>query len=184
MAETAKTPEAGAAAPPPAARGGLFGKLMICGFMAVVISAEALVAYILIPSADDVASKAERLMTEKMHKNISQHNSEAKAMVEVDLGEYSITSHQVETNTSLRIDFKLYGVVPEKDQAEVKERFDRHKNEFRDQIIFEIRNSDINDLSDPGLGLIKRRILEKSNRLLEESLLEKIVFSDFSFVEQ
>jgi len=182
MAEATKTPEASVAAPAP--RSGLFGKLMICGFMGTVIAAEALVSYLLIPNADDVASKAEQIMTEKMHKNISAHSPESKKMVEVDLGEYSITSHQVETNTSLRIDFKLFGVVAEEDQNEVKELIERRKHEFRDQIIFEIRDSDITDLSDPGLGLIKRRILEKSNRLLEESLLQKIVFSDFSFVEQ
>ena len=40
------------------------------------------------------------------------------------------------------------------------------------------------DLADPGLGLIKRRILEKSNALLGKPLLRAVVFSEFSYMEQ
>ena len=40
------------------------------------------------------------------------------------------------------------------------------------------------DLTDAGLGLIKRKILEKTNRALGKPLLQTVVFSDFSFVEQ
>jgi hypothetical protein len=186
MAEATKAAEGAAPAPVAAAGGGsMFGKIMICGFMATVIITECLVAYLLIPSADDVARRAEARMTEKLQKQVSpQGNSPEKPMVEIDLGEYSITSHQVETNTSLRIDFKLFGVVLENEQEDLRTRFARNQHRFRDQIIFEVRNSEIADLSDPGLGLIKRRILEKSNRLLGKSILQGIVFSDFSFVEQ
>ena len=45
-------------------------------------------------------------------------------------------------------------------------------------------NCQIEDLTDPGLGLLKRRILAKSNDLLGKPLLRSVVFSDFSFVEQ
>jgi len=34
------------------------------------------------------------------------------------------------------------------------------------------------------LGLIKRKILEKSNRTLGKPLLQEILIPDFSFVEQ
>jgi hypothetical protein len=34
------------------------------------------------------------------------------------------------------------------------------------------------------LGLIRRKILEKSNRTLGKPLLEEVIFSDFSLVEQ
>jgi hypothetical protein len=183
MADASKPAEGQAA--PAAPRGSMFGKIMIAGFIGTVILTECLLAYLLIPSADEVARRAEARMTEKIQKQVSPTgHSPEKPMVEVELGDYSITSHQVESNTSLRIDFKLYGVVLETEQEELKTRFARNQHRFRDQIIFEIRNSDISDLSDPGLGLIKRRILEKSNRLLDKSILQGIVFSDFSFVEQ
>ena len=62
--------------------------------------------------------------------------------------------------------------------------YERNKHRFRDLVLFEIRNSEYDDLMDPGLGLIKRRILEKSNALLGKSILKTVVFSDFTYVEQ
>lgn len=172
-------------APPAKSGSTLFGKLVVGGFVGVVMLTECLLAYFLIPSADEVARRAEARMTEKIQKTVDPAGTpEEKPTVEVDLGEYKLTSHQAESNTTVRIDFKLFGVVLEEEQAEAMQLFERHKHRFRDQIIFEVRNASLNDLADPGLGLIKRRILEKSNRLLGKSVLHSIVFSDFSFVEQ
>ena len=47
-----------------------------------------------------------------------------------------------------------------------------------------IRSAELADLTDPGLGLIKRQILEKTNRALGKPVLQGIVFSDFVAVEQ
>ena len=47
-----------------------------------------------------------------------------------------------------------------------------------------MRSADIDDLTEAGLGLIKRKILDKTNRLLAKPYLKKVIFSDFSFVEQ
>lgn len=172
-------------AAPAAGRSSLFGKLIIGGFVAAVLLTECLLAYFLIPSADEVARRAEARMTEKIQETIDPHGDpQDKPTTELDLGEYKITSHQSESSTTVRIDFKLFGVVLEEEQAEMLQLFERHQHRFRDQVIFEVRNASLNDLSDPGLGLIKRRILEKSNRLLGKPILQSIVFSDFSFVEQ
>src|SRR5436853_128840 len=43
---------------------------------------------------------------------------------------------------------------------------------------------EVTDLTDAGLGLIKRRILETTNKTLGKPLLQGVVFSEFSFVEQ
>ena len=51
-------------------------------------------------------------------------------------------------------------------------------------MIYEVRNSEIGDLTDPGLALIKRKILGKSNDLLGKPVLTTVVFSDYAFVEQ
>jgi flagellar FliL protein len=104
--------------------------------------------------------------------------------VEIDLGEYTVTVTQPNSSTALRVDFKLVGTLLEEDETEVTQAFDRYANRFRDQIIFEIRNSEPADLADPGLGLLKRRILEKSTTLFGKPLLKSVVFSQFSYVEQ
>ena len=51
-------------------------------------------------------------------------------------------------------------------------------------MIFEIRNCRVEDLTDPGLALLKRKILAKSNELLGKPMLHTVLFSDFSFIEQ
>jgi len=40
------------------------------------------------------------------------------------------------------------------------------------------------DLTDTGLGLIKWKILEKTNRALGEPIVSEVLFSRFNFVER
>ena len=119
---------------------------------------------------------------------------------------------QAATNTTLLIDFHLYGTIaldgqasgteqhdsgghggshggghgekPAAGEDEFSKVFDKHKHRLRDQVITIIRSSELADYSDPSLGLIRRKILEKSNRLLGKPLLEEVIFSDFSIIEQ
>ena len=84
----------------------------------------------------------------------------------------------------MRVDFHLYGTVLEGDQGELTSLLDRNVHRFRDQVLYEIRNSESSDLADPGLALIKRRILEKSNALFDRQILRSVVFSQFSYIEQ
>jgi len=74
----------------------------------------------------------------------------------------------------------LYFRVTEK----IKSLMDYHMHRFRDQVLVEVRNSEPADLADPGLALIKRRILEKSNDLFGDPILRSIIFSQFSYIEQ
>jgi flagellar FliL protein len=68
--------------------------------------------------------------------------------------------------------------------VDVKAAFDKNIHRFRDMVISEIRHLDNQDLADPGLGLIKRRILEKSNALFGKPILKGLFFPDFSYIEQ
>ena len=137
----------------------------------------------------NVAALAQKDLEKKLPANLSAEDptlvgKETKAVVEVDLGEYSITVSQPNTSTALRVDFHLYGTVLEGDQTELTSLLDRNVHRFRDQVLYEIRNSESSDLADPGLALIKRRILEKSNALFDSPILRSVVFSQFSYIEQ
>jgi hypothetical protein len=103
---------------------------------------------------------------------------------EVDLGKFNLMIHQPAADVTLRINFHLIGIVAEKDHHEFTELLAKNQHRLRDHVLSEIRNSETSDLTDPGLGLIKRRILATSNELLGTPILHTIVFSDFSFVEQ
>jgi hypothetical protein len=191
MADKHAKPDAAKAAPP-AKSGGLMGKFMIAGFMGGVVAVECLLAYLFIPSAEHVAAIAEQNMQKKLPAGIkpeaeaNEDSDDAKPEVEIELGEYSITVTQPNSPTALRVDFQLVGTVKETEEAPAKTLFDKNIHRFRDMVLSEIRNLESSDLADPGLTLIKRRILEKSNNLMfgGKPMLKKIVFSQFSYVEQ
>ena len=70
------------------------------------------------------------------------------------------------------------------DQAEFEHLFEKNKVRVREQVIMTLHAAESKDLSDAGLGLIKRQILEKTNRALGHPLLNEVLFSKFNFVER
>ena len=161
--------------------------IIVAVLVAGVILTECLFAYLLIPSHKDLetwatakAAKEQASGGETSHK----HKAEGKKEIEVDLGKYNVVVHKPTANMTLRVNFHLIGTVLEEEEHEFAELLAKHQHRLRDQAIFEIRNSQIEDLTDPGLALLKRRILAKSNELFGKPLLRSVVFSDFSFIEQ
>jgi flagellar basal body-associated protein FliL len=185
-------PESAEAAPAPA-KSSLLGKIKILAFVLLVIVVECVVAYLYLPSASAAAamagatlatpSKAEET-AEKEKADKSDPEDEAADQVEVDLGQFNVTAFQPTTNTTLRIDLHLFGTVGAKDGKDFVKLKEENQHRFRDQVIVIIRSADITDLTDPGLNLMKRKILEKTNRMFGKPLLRAVIFSDFSFIEQ
>ena len=164
----------------------MLARFLIAGFMGSVVAAECLFAYFWLPSASEVAAQMEQIAKEaKANAEANQEDGkeEAESTVEVDLGSFTITNHRLLSEATIRTDFHLYGTVAEKERVEFDELFARNEKRFRDQVITEIRICEVNDLEDPGLGLLKRRFLEKSNALLGKPLLRSVIFADYTFVE-
>ena len=160
--------------------------IIVAVVVAAVILMECAFAYILIPSRSDLEKwSAEKAAKEAAAGHAAQgHKHEGEPEAEVDLGKYNVVVHHPASNVTLRVSFHLIGTVPAKEHHEFEELLAKNQHRLRDQAIFEIRNCQIDDLTDPGLALLKRRILAKSNDLLGKPLLHAVVFSDFSFVEQ
>ena len=159
--------------------------LVIAGFVGGVILVECLAAYFLIPSSADVAATAKAHAEEKLKEDEGHHGDEhaesQAASVEVELGKYNITVHRPASDVTLRVNFMLIGTVDEHEHAAFEALLEKNQHRLRDKIIFEIRNCELSDLTDPGLGLIKRRILAKSNELLGKPILQSVVFSEFAY---
>jgi flagellar basal body-associated protein FliL len=118
------------------------------------------------------------------------HGEEPKKKVtigdqtEIDLGQYNVTGYQPVSNTTLIITFHLYGTVKTKHSDDFAQRFEESKHRVRDNIIAIVRSAEVTDLTDAGLGLIKRRVLETTNKTLGKPLVQSVMFSEFSFFEQ
>jgi hypothetical protein len=160
--------------------------IIVAALVAVVILTEGVFAFLLIPSRGDLEAWATAKAAKEHASGEAVHapKGEGKKEVEVDLGKYNIIVHQPAANMTLRINFHLIGTVLDEERHEFDELVNKNQHRLRDHAIFEIRNSQIEDLTDPGLALLKRRILAKSNDLLGKPLLRSVVFSDFSFIEQ
>jgi flagellar FliL protein len=167
--------------------------LMVAGFVGSVILVECLMAFYMIPSTAQIEAAAVA-KAEAEHGKGGDHGDHSKddkhgehddenSTEEIDLGKFNIMIHRPSNDVTLRVSFHLIGTVKEKDGEDFHHMLEKNEHRLRDRIIFEIRNSEISDLTDPGLGLIKRRILAKSNELLGKPVLESVVFSEFSYVQ-
>lgn len=163
-------------------------KLLAAAIVSLVIIAESVVAYLVFPSAQDTAARAEARLgdavaaEDEMDSELAKTNN--KPLVEVPLGDFTVSAYQPASNTTLRIDFRLYGLALEDDEPDLIAELERSQHRFREQVIVTVRSSETTDLSDPSLGLIKRKLLEKTNRWFAKTLLQEIIIDDFSFVEQ
>ena len=211
--ETAAPSTAAVAAAPSEAKGkgSLVTKMVILAFMLAVIGGECLVACFYLPSLSAAPATADGKSHDDEHADEhGESDEDAAPRREVDLGKFSITSFQPASNSTLLIDFHMFGTVALDANAATTEAehsdgghgghgghgdappaddeftrtFEKSKHRIRDQVIVIVRSAEITDFADPSLGLIRRRILEKSNRLLGKPLLEEVIFSDFSIIEQ
>jgi hypothetical protein len=195
MAEQTPLPSESLEAVDPFAAGAggpsVFAKIRILLFVTLVIAAECLLAWLYLPSASKTAALAEAAMgadsqavTSTGQDQSQKPADEVADWVEVDLGEFSVVSYQPAAGTTLRIDFHLWGMVHRKDHNEFLALMEDHLHRFREQIHFTIRSAEITDLTDARLGLIKRKALERTNKILGKPLLRVIIFDDFSMIEQ
>jgi flagellar FliL protein len=170
-------------------------RLTVLALILAVVGAECLLAVMYVPSMGSASLPAAPAAAEPTPaEDIAQPEVSRR---EVELGQYSITAFQPSSNMTLLIDFRLFGTVackpddeaPAEGEAgkaddEFSKLFERHKHRIRDQVITIVRSAEMTDFADPSLGLIRRKILEKSNRTLGKPLLEEVIFSDFSLIEQ
>jgi len=173
-------------------RGGIFTLVKAVAFVSVIVVVEIVAAAMLAPSAQETAKLAQQLAdaasgeaTDANHDHATEHEpSHDEHLKEVELGSYNITRFNPATNTTLAIDFELYGAVLADDESDFHHHFENSKARIREQVNMTLHGADSSDLTDAGLGLIKRRILEKTNRAMGQPLLKEVLFSKFSFVER
>ena len=175
--------------------GGLIGKLLPAVIVIAVVTGEGFAAYVMLPSVEDNAKAAREALAAKPpephgdehgdgHGDAHGDPTDHAALTEVELENYKITAYQPASSITLRIEFHLFGMVPAAKAEEFTKAYEAKKNRVRDNVMAIIRSADMNDLTDPGLGLIKRKILETTNKALGKPLLEGAVFAEFTFLEQ
>jgi flagellar FliL protein len=160
--------------------------------VAVIVLVECVAAAMLLPTLAETQQLGSELAAARVGGSADEPPAAGTAasgissldVREVSLGSYHVAVFQPKSSTTLRIDLDLYGTVLADDVSTFEQIYPLHEHRLSEQVHSTFRAAEITDLTDAGLGLIKRRILEKSNRTLGKPLLVDVVFSKFSFTEQ
>ena len=163
---------AAAAAPKP----GLLGKpAVLGGLMLAVMLIEFGVLYFLLPgAATDPAAAAEVAAAE-----------EASDAVEVNIDSFSTTNGRAAPGSVVHISFKLVALVAAGEGAAFDAAANTdHKARVRQAVYQVARSASLDDLNDPGLTTIRRKLREHINKVLRKSYLTEVVISDFKTMEQ
>jgi flagellar basal body-associated protein FliL len=173
--------------------GGIFRLIKAVAFVSVIVIVQIVGAAMLAPKAQDTAKLAKDIAAaasgqsaeaQEEHAKDAKERGPEKNLKEVELGTYNITRYNPTTNTTLAIDFELFGTVLAEDAAEFQHHFESSNARIKEQITLTMHSAESADLTDAGLGLIKRQLLEKTNRALGEPMLKEVLFSKFNFVER
>jgi flagellar basal body-associated protein FliL len=181
-------------AAPKNSRGGIFRLIKPIVFVGVIIVVEVVAASMLMPSSQETEKLAKEFVAageghsaaHDEHDDSDDHGGHGGGhdVREVELGIYNVTRFNPTTNTTLAIDFELYGVVLASDATDFQHLYENSQARLREQVVMTLHSATSADLVDAGLGLIKRRILEKTNRALGQPLVREVIFSKFNFVER
>jgi flagellar basal body-associated protein FliL len=180
-------------ATPPRGPSSLMTILKAVAFISVIVVVEVVAASMFIPTAQETerlarqyvaASEGQAAIAGELESGVAASQETHEETDEVELGTFHITHFNPATNTTLSIDFELFGTVLAADEAEFHELLEKNKIRVREQVIMTLHASEAKDLSDAGLGLLKRQILEKTNRAIGQPILKEVLFSKFNFVER
>src|SRR5689334_24530466 len=150
----------------------MFRLIKAVAFVSVIVIVQIVVASMLAPSAKDTERLGQELANAAAGKSAEHEHDDAEAkheeaedgeeheLHEVELGSFNVTRFNPATNTTLAIDFELYGTVLAENTAEFEHKFEKSNARIREQLTLTMHGPESADLTDAGLGLIKRRILE------------------------
>ena len=164
-------------------------KIMISGFIMIIVVAETFIFFFMVPTADDVAALAEARLMDKLEASMANDGEEivqddANAIKEFPLGEYGVVFTPPGSDRSHSVEFTVFGTIKKKDEKRLEQLFEARKGRFRHRMLLEIRNATMDELTENQLGLIQRRILATSNEILEEPILLGVGFNDFQLREE
>jgi flagellar basal body-associated protein FliL len=190
----------------PKPRRGVMGLVKVIAFVSVLVIVQVVAASFLIPSGKETEQLARDLVQakhaaaeESEHAAPTEHNEhgdhehdeehgeghgEHSASAEVELGNFTVTRYNAETDRTLNMDVTIFGVVLADESEEFAHVYETSKNRIGDQVVATLRSASASDLAEAGLGLLKRQILEKTNRALGKPLLQEVLITKCNYIEQ
>lgn len=170
---------------------GLMGLIKGVVIVSVLVVVEMVGASMMVPSAEETEKLARELVlaTSGEEAIVSEDTEETvlspdDETFEVILMSDSVTRFNPETDATLNVQFTVYGVGIQEEKDLFNEQFEANKSRVHEQITLTMHGASTSDLASANLGLIKRQILEKTNRTLGRPLLREVGFTKVNFIER
>jgi len=175
---------------------GMMTLIKAVALISVFVLLQIVGASMIIPSAEETAAIAGELATADSEQTEDAGETDSAAddeerlllaapdMIEVSLGSFHILSYNPTSGNRTNVDFDLFATVLDDEESKFFDLFAANEHRIREQVQVIVRGTEITGFTDPTLGLIKRKILEKTNRALSKPLLHEVIFSKFSFEER
>jgi hypothetical protein len=173
---------------PQNAKPSMMPKLIMGGFITVVILFESCIYFFMVPSAEDVAALAESRLIEKIKARLKASETpvveDTDSIEEFKLGLFGLSFTPSGSDRSFRVEFDLRGTVKKGDLSTIEKLFAEREGRFRHRMTLELRNTTLDELKETQLGLIQRRILATSNEVFETPILLGVVFYNYDLIEE
>lgn len=170
-----------AAAPAPKSGGKL---VLIIGLLAIVITAQAVITWLLMPSAQPPKPADPAAQTEIPEKTDEPADPVESDVAEVPIGDFNCTNNTAAPGVVMHVDFKLAALTSNRQSSALESQLKQHQGRVRQLVSKVIRSSNLEELNDPNLGTIKRLVREEINRLLRKSYITEIIITDIRTMEQ
>ncbi len=100
-----------------------------------------------------------------------------------DLGDFSIKIYDPLTRTSMKSDFHLEGNTVFDDQEGFSQFMESNHRLFREQVTVTMRSCNVNDLANPDLKLLEKKLVSRVNRAIGRSVLKSVRIMNHSLYE-
>lgn len=99
----------------------------------------------------------------------------------IELGQFELREiHPVE-GTRSTLTFTLYASVRERDADRLEELLENRRYKVRDHVMTAVRTAALDELDDPDLATLRRRVKLRLARFLPELTFDDILVTDFNF---
>lgn len=174
--DVAEKPAPETAAPPAPKPPLLNGKkLKIALLLLLVMGVQVAIGYVLIPAE----------ATPDPNRNPAAEAEDAQLdaadidTMEVEIGKFSATNGVGNTGDTVDVRFSVVAIVSRSQgQAFMQAATQDHEFRVREAIEKVARSSSLDDLHDPSLEVIKRKIREEVNKVLRKSYVIQVVIND------
>lgn len=154
-----------------------------------IMLAEGLLGWWVLSNRTDAApssgagSGVGQALSESKDKPADKPEGEGREIQEVEIGDFQLTNYLLNGST-MHLQIHFTATIDQEAGDQFKELQKKHKFRARQRILSILRSSSQEDLVDPSLNLIRRKIQDDLNKLYERKLIMNVYFTDAHVMPQ